>query len=82
MTPSAERRAEAKRIRDAALELLARVGRLTEHPNLPGPSIDAQRGPLRILMTTPNTGARGMPAPYGVDIWLDGHGKVFSVWWG
>jgi hypothetical protein len=75
-----ERAALARRLRDAALEWVSRHGRLTECAGAEGPVTEAARGSLSLLFTSPSTLARGMPRPYGIDIW-DERGKVFSVWW-
>jgi hypothetical protein len=80
----AERISLARRLRDAAFEVVSKTGRLVEVEGASGAVNEATRGSLHILVTTPRSGARGTPGTYGVDVWADGQGKVLSVlsvWW-
>jgi hypothetical protein len=76
---ASEKMALAKAIRDGALVLLKNQGKTETIDNHQCVTYDGNG--IRISHTTPFTGRKGAPAPYGLDIWPSTGGKVFNFIW-
>jgi hypothetical protein len=65
----------------AYVEKTLLFGRMQRFQGQQGESTIVRTELFQIIYSTPASLASGAPAPYGIDIWEIGPGKVFSVYW-
>ena len=75
---------KVKAIIETAVSYVCKNGTPMFVENVPGKAIQLKHDKFMFVYSTPFTRLETLPGiyeNYGLDIWVEGEGKVLSVWW-